>query len=314
MPTSIGPGGLGAAFSLAGTVVGQPLRKRLKIDDVLGVWPLHGIIGTWGGIAAGIFGSPLFGGMGGVSFLSQLAGSLLAVLYALAAGVLVYGIVRRAIGFRMSDEAEFAGPDLARCTTAGLDQRIKLFLPLAGQTEPVVPEGPDWYTDYRAMPEHVKPPMRTFTIRDLRAEAHERDVDFVLHGDLGPAQLLWSAGRPVLLDFDRCTMGDVALDLGSFLTQLRRITLRKPGKLPDFAAMRVLLLDAYARGAPADAGLDRRVTWYEAAVLLRKVHQLIFDTTRHPEADAIRRRREEASRLLEGVLPAGRPARAQRAS
>jgi Amt family ammonium transporter len=88
-------------------------QERLQIDDVLGVWPLHGIIGTWGGIAAGIFGNPLFGGMGGVSFFSQLAGSVLAVLYALATGFAVYGIIRRLIGFRMSDEAEFAGPDLA---------------------------------------------------------------------------------------------------------------------------------------------------------------------------------------------------------
>lgn len=88
-------------------------QERLQIDDVLGVWPLHGIIGTWGGIAAGIFGNPLLGGMGGVSFFSQLAGSVLAVLYALATGAVVYGVIRRFIGFRMSDEAEFAGPDLA---------------------------------------------------------------------------------------------------------------------------------------------------------------------------------------------------------
>jgi len=88
-------------------------QERLKIDDVLGVWPLHGIIGTWGGISAGIFGNPLFGGIGGVSFLSQLAGSALAVLYALATGAVVYGVIKRLFGFRMSEEAEFAGPDLA---------------------------------------------------------------------------------------------------------------------------------------------------------------------------------------------------------
>lgn len=88
-------------------------QERLQIDDVLGVWPLHGIIGTWGGIAAGIFGNPLFGGMGGVSFFSQLAGSVLAVVYALITGFVVYGLIRRFVGFRMSDEAEFAGPDLA---------------------------------------------------------------------------------------------------------------------------------------------------------------------------------------------------------
>ena len=79
----------------------------------------------------------------------------------------------------------FGGPSLAGCTWAGHDHRIKLFLPLAGQTDPIVPEGPDWFTRYRAMPEDVKPHMRTFTIAGLRAE--EMDVDFVLHGDIGPA-------------------------------------------------------------------------------------------------------------------------------
>ncbi|HEX6357853.1 siderophore-interacting protein [Actinophytocola sp.] len=90
----------------------------------------------------------------------------------------------------------FHGPDLDGCTSAGHDQRIKLFLPLAGQAEPIVPEGPDWYTEYRAMPEDVKPPMRTFTIRELRAEAREMDVDFVLHGDLGPASTWAGRAKP----------------------------------------------------------------------------------------------------------------------
>jgi NADPH-dependent ferric siderophore reductase len=85
----------------------------------------------------------------------------------------------------------FAGPDLAGCASAGHDQRIKLFFPLAGQTEPVVPEGPDWWTEFRAMPDDVRPPIRTFTIRALRDG--ELDVDFVLHGDTGPAST-W-AGR-----------------------------------------------------------------------------------------------------------------------
>jgi NADPH-dependent ferric siderophore reductase len=87
----------------------------------------------------------------------------------------------------------FGGSCLTGCVSAGHDQRIKLFLPRAGQSDPVVPEGPDWFTEYRAMPEDVKPPMRTFTIRALRADEHEMDVDFVLHGDLGPAST-W-AGR-----------------------------------------------------------------------------------------------------------------------
>lgn len=79
----------------------------------------------------------------------------------------------------------FGGPSLAGCVWAGHDHRIKLFLPLPGQTDPIVPEGPDWFVQYRAMPEEIKPPMRTFTIVDLRAG--ELDVDFVLHGDVGPA-------------------------------------------------------------------------------------------------------------------------------
>jgi NADPH-dependent ferric siderophore reductase len=87
----------------------------------------------------------------------------------------------------------FGGACLTGCVSAGHDQRIKLFLPRAGQTDPIVPEGPDWYTEYRTMPEDIKPPMRTFTIRELRADQHEMDVDFVLHGDLGPAST-W-AGR-----------------------------------------------------------------------------------------------------------------------
>jgi Amt family ammonium transporter len=102
-------GGIGALVFVYGF---QWEQERLRIDDVLGVWPLHGIIGTWGGIAAGIFGVPVFGGMGGVTFLSQLAGSLLAVAYALGTGTVVYGLITKFVGFRLSDEGEFAGPDL----------------------------------------------------------------------------------------------------------------------------------------------------------------------------------------------------------
>src|SRR5512133_1489500 len=74
-------GGIGSLLFVYGF---QWEQEKLKIDDVLGVWPLHGIIGSWGGIAAGIFGLPLLGGLGGVSFLSQLAGTFLAIAYALA--------------------------------------------------------------------------------------------------------------------------------------------------------------------------------------------------------------------------------------
>jgi Amt family ammonium transporter len=86
---------------------------RWKFDDVLGVWPLHGLCGLWGGIACGIFGLTAFGGMGGVSFLSQLIGSLLGAAYALVAGMAVYALVDLFLGFRMSPEDEHRGADLA---------------------------------------------------------------------------------------------------------------------------------------------------------------------------------------------------------
>ena len=88
-------------------------QEKLKIDDVLGVWPLHGVTGSWGGIAAGIFGQKFLGGMGGVSFISQTGGTLAAILFALANGFLVYGILAKTIGIRLSDEQEFKGADLA---------------------------------------------------------------------------------------------------------------------------------------------------------------------------------------------------------
>jgi len=102
-------GGLGAVIFVYGF---QWEQEKLRIDDVLGVWPLHGLVGTWGGVAAGIFGQPLFGGLGGVSMASQLSGSLLAVAYALVTGALVYALISRGIGFRLSEEDQFAGPDL----------------------------------------------------------------------------------------------------------------------------------------------------------------------------------------------------------
>jgi aminoglycoside phosphotransferase (APT) family kinase protein len=120
-----------------------------------------------------------------------------------------------------------------------------------------------------------------------------------LHGDFGPAQLLWQTGRIVVLDFDTCTRGDPALDLGNLLTQLRRLTLRRPEKLPvAFGSLRAAILDAYQRWTPHDPGLDQRVSWYERTALLRKIHGLAFDRTRHPEADAIQRREAEAINLL----------------
>ena len=119
-----------------------------------------------------------------------------------------------------------------------------------------------------------------------------------LHGDFGTANLLWRPvhGPLVVLDFDRCTRGDPALDLGYLLTQLRRVTLRKPGKLPEFASLRSAILDAYRRWSPPDATLAARVAWYEQATLVGKIHVLTFDLARHPEAGA--ERQVEAVELL----------------
>ena len=88
-------------------------QNRWKIDDVLGVWPLHGLCGAWGGLAAGIFGTKLLGGLGGVHFGAQLVGTVLGVSIALAGGFVVYGLLKRTLGLRLSPEEEFNGADLS---------------------------------------------------------------------------------------------------------------------------------------------------------------------------------------------------------
>ena len=88
-------------------------QNKWKIDDVLGVWPLHGICGAWGGIAAGIFGQQALGGMGGVSLMSQIAGTLMGVTFAAASGFIIYYIVKQFIGLRLSQEEEYNGADLS---------------------------------------------------------------------------------------------------------------------------------------------------------------------------------------------------------
>jgi Amt family ammonium transporter len=88
-------------------------QNRWRIDDVLGVWPLHGLCGAWGGLACGIFGAKALGGMGGVSFLSQLAGTALGIVVALAGGAIVYGAIKAIVGLRLDPEAEFNGADLS---------------------------------------------------------------------------------------------------------------------------------------------------------------------------------------------------------
>ena len=88
-------------------------QNRLRIDDVLGVWPLHGLCGTWGGIAAGIFGQTALGGVGGVSLGAQLLGTAAAVVWALLGGFVVYGLLKLTMGLRLDAEAEFDGADLS---------------------------------------------------------------------------------------------------------------------------------------------------------------------------------------------------------
>ena len=88
-------------------------QNKWKIDDVLGVWPLHGLCGTWGGIAAGIFGSQALGGLGGVSLGAQLIGTAMGVTWAVVGGVVVYGALKYTMGLRMSQEEEFDGADLS---------------------------------------------------------------------------------------------------------------------------------------------------------------------------------------------------------
>jgi ammonium transporter, Amt family len=84
-----------------------------KIDDVLGVWPLHGLCGLWGGVACGIFGLKAFGGAGGVTFIAQLTGSVMGAAAGFAAGLLTYGILAKTIGIRMTAEQEHDGADLS---------------------------------------------------------------------------------------------------------------------------------------------------------------------------------------------------------
>jgi ammonium transporter, Amt family len=88
-------------------------QNRWRIDDVLGVWPLHGVCGAWGGIAAGIFGATALGGVGGVAFGAQLVGTLLGIVVALAGGALVYGLLKATMGLRLDPEDEFSGADLS---------------------------------------------------------------------------------------------------------------------------------------------------------------------------------------------------------
>ncbi|MBQ53334.1 MAG: ammonium transporter [Pseudomonadaceae bacterium] len=99
----------GALFVWAFTAT----QVKWKIDDVLGVWPLHGLCGVWGGVACGIFGQQALGGLGGVSLVSQLLGTVVGVVVALVGGLLVYGVLKASVGIRLTQEQEYYGADLS---------------------------------------------------------------------------------------------------------------------------------------------------------------------------------------------------------
>ena len=99
----------GAIFVLLFTAT----QNRWKIDDVLGVWPLHGLCGAWGGIACGIFGQQALGGIGGVTLTAQLLGTLGGVVWAVISGGVVYGVIKATLGLRLSAEEEYEGADLS---------------------------------------------------------------------------------------------------------------------------------------------------------------------------------------------------------
>ena len=103
-------GGVAGALFVAMFTLTQ---NRWKIDDVLGVWPLHGLCGTWGGIAAGIFGLPALGGLGGVNVWAQLIGTMAGVAWAVLSSFFLYGLLKWTMGLRLSQEEEFEGADLS---------------------------------------------------------------------------------------------------------------------------------------------------------------------------------------------------------
>jgi Amt family ammonium transporter len=104
---------IGTAAGVLFTYLFTITQNRWKIDDVLGVWPLHGLCGAWGGIACGIFGSKALGGMGGVALMSQLAGTVLGIVVAVVGGLIVYGGIKAVSGLRMEEEEEYNGADLS---------------------------------------------------------------------------------------------------------------------------------------------------------------------------------------------------------
>lgn len=104
---------VGAVAGAVFVIMFMLTQNKWKIDDVLGVWPLHGLCGAWGGVAAGIFGMKEFGGLGGVNLSAQIIGTTMGVAWALVSGFAVYGLIKLFMGLRLSQEEEFAGADLS---------------------------------------------------------------------------------------------------------------------------------------------------------------------------------------------------------
>ena len=114
---------VGAIAGAVFVVMFMLTQNKWKIDDVLGVWPLHGLCGAWGGLAAGIFGLKEMGGLGGVSFSAQLIGTVMGVSWALIGGFVVYGLIKSMVGLRLSQEEEYEGADLSIHRTGSTPER-----------------------------------------------------------------------------------------------------------------------------------------------------------------------------------------------
>lgn len=109
----IGGFATGAIAGVLFVVMFTVTQNRWKIDDVLGVWPLHGLCGAWGGLAAGVFGLQAFGGLGGVSFMAQATGTLMGIVIAVVGALVIYGTLKALVGLRLDAEEEFMGADLS---------------------------------------------------------------------------------------------------------------------------------------------------------------------------------------------------------
>ena len=115
---------IGAAAGVIFVYMFTLTQNRLKIDDVLGVWPLHGLCGTWGGVAAGIFGLKALGGTGGVAFMSQFLGTALGIVVALVGGAIIYWALKKSVGIRLDEEQEYEGADLSMHNISSTPEKL----------------------------------------------------------------------------------------------------------------------------------------------------------------------------------------------